>query len=59
MIDGRAVDYVVRGLLADDALPAASAWWVVLDIAGGQRALGSADYSRIDLVLDTAHRGAP
>ena len=53
VIDGRPVDYVVRGLLADDALPAASADWIVLDIAAGQRALGSDGYSRIDLVLDT------
>jgi putative ABC transport system permease protein len=58
VIDGRPVHYVVRGLLADDTLPATSTHWIVLDIAAGQRALGSAGYSRIDLVLDapTAQR---
>ena len=53
-IDGRPLEYVVRALLADDALPAASANWIVLDIAAAQRALNADGYSRIDLVLDSA-----
>lgn len=53
-IDGRTVEFSVRALLADDALPAASANWIVLDIAAAQRALNTDGYSRIDLVLDNA-----
>lgn len=51
-VDGRAVDYELLGLLPDAALPAGSADWVLLDIAGAQRATGGAGFSRIDLVLD-------
>lgn len=57
-IDGRAVDLVVRAVLDNAALPASSDNWVILDIAGGQRALADNGYTRIDLRLeaDTAQQ---
>ena len=51
-VDGRDLAFVVRGLMADEALPEAARDWIILDLAAAQRALGSSGYSRIDLQID-------
>ncbi|MGE4072056.1 MAG: ABC transporter permease [Lysobacterales bacterium] len=57
-VDGRDLEFVVRGLIADDAIPPAAREWVILDMAAAQRALHGSGYSRIDLQIDlpTAER---
>ncbi|MCB1600326.1 MAG: ABC transporter permease, partial [Xanthomonadales bacterium] len=51
-VDGHDLAFVVRGLMADEALPEAARDWIILDLAAAQRALGSNGYSRIDLQID-------
>jgi len=51
-IDGRRVDFRVLALLPASALPTGSGDFVLVDIAGAQRATGSRGFSRIDLMID-------
>jgi putative ABC transport system permease protein len=53
-VDGRDLQFVVRALTADGALPESAREWIILDIAAAQRALNSSGYSRIDLQIDQA-----
>jgi putative ABC transport system permease protein len=51
-IDGRSIEFTLLATLPVDALPAGSGSWLVVDIAGAQRATGTSGFSRIDFVAD-------
>jgi putative ABC transport system permease protein len=53
-IDGRALEFTLLATLPADALPAGSGHWLLVDIAGAQRASGSSGFSRIDFIADPA-----
>jgi putative ABC transport system permease protein len=53
-IDARSVEFTVLGTLPAESLPAGSGNWLLVDIAGAQRASGRAGFSRIDFVADDA-----
>lgn len=53
-VNGAVVAFELIGLLPEAALPAGSRDWVLLDIAGAQRATASSGFSRIDLVMEEA-----